>query len=108
VFGTSEKARRVVPNKVYQAMAVGRPIVTGDTPGARELLSDGEDAVLVLPGDPEALAAALRRLADDGELRARLGANALRRFREVGTPRAVAQKMLDSMSRAGIASGRGR
>jgi glycosyltransferase involved in cell wall biosynthesis len=108
VFGTSEKARRVVPNKVYQAMSVGRPIVTADTPGARELLSDGKDAILVPPGDPDALAEALRRLAADGELRARLGANAHQRFRQVGAPRAVAQMLLDSMSRAGISAAAGR
>lgn len=94
VFGTSAKASRVVPNKVFQAMAVGRPIVTADTPGVREVLSDGEDALLVPPGDPAALAAALVRLGDDAELRARLGENARRRFLEVGTPAAAAARLL--------------
>lgn len=98
IFGTSEKAKRVVPNKVYQAMAVGRPIVTADTPGARELLTDGEDAILVPPGEAEPLGAALKRLAADSELRARLGENARRRFQEVGAPRAVARRFLDSLA----------
>jgi glycosyltransferase involved in cell wall biosynthesis len=101
IFGTSEKARRVVPNKVYQAMAVGRPIITADTPGAREVLTDGDDALLVPAGDPQALATAMIRLAADPELRSRLGRNAHQRFSEVGDPAAVARLFLDSLSRVG-------
>jgi glycosyltransferase involved in cell wall biosynthesis len=65
IFGTSDKARRVIPNKAFQALACGVPLVTADTPAARELLVDGESAMLVPPGDPEALADALRRLTPD-------------------------------------------
>ena len=72
VFGRSPKAPRVIPNKAYQALACGTPLVTGDTPAARELLTDGESALLVPPGDPEALADALRRLRDDGALMDRI------------------------------------
>lgn len=73
IFGTSDKARRVIPNKAFQALACGTPLVTADTPAARELLTDGESALLVPPGDPEALAAAVRRVATDPELARRLG-----------------------------------
>ena len=65
IFGTSAKAARVIPNKAFQALACGTPLVTADTPAARELLVDGESALLVTPGDPDALADALRRLATD-------------------------------------------
>ena len=74
VFGTSAKAARVIPNKAFQALACGTPLVTADTPGARELLVDGESALLVPPSDPNALAAALRRLATDDALARRLSA----------------------------------
>jgi glycosyltransferase involved in cell wall biosynthesis len=62
IFGTSAKAARVIPNKVFQALACGAPVVTADTPAARELL-DEESAVLVPPGDALSLARAVRRLA---------------------------------------------
>lgn len=73
-FGTSDKAARVIPNKAYQALATATPLVTADTPAARELLEPGRDAVLVPAGDAEALAAAIRTLAEDAGERARLGA----------------------------------
>jgi glycosyltransferase involved in cell wall biosynthesis len=70
IFGTGEKARRVVPNKVFQGAAAGCAIVTSDTVPQRRALGDA--ALLVPPGDPEALAAALLRLADDRAELARL------------------------------------
>jgi glycosyltransferase involved in cell wall biosynthesis len=63
IFGLSDKAQRVIPNKAFQALACGTPLVTADTPAVRELLADGETATLVPPGDPPALAGALRGFA---------------------------------------------
>ena len=82
IFGTSAKAGRVIPNKVFQALACGTPVVTAATAGAHELLADGVSALLVPPGDPEALAGAIRRLADDGALAERIGARGLAVYRE--------------------------
>jgi glycosyltransferase involved in cell wall biosynthesis len=72
IFGTSEKAARVIPNKAFQALATATPLITADTPAARELLQDERNAVLVPPGNAEALAAAIRRVAADDDLRRRL------------------------------------
>jgi glycosyltransferase involved in cell wall biosynthesis len=82
IFGTTGKARRVIPNKAYEALACGTPLVTADTPAARELLEDGVDALLVPAGDPAALAAAVRRLRDDTALAVRIGEGGLRTYRE--------------------------
>ena len=65
ILGTGPKAQRVVPTKVYQGMAAGCAIVTGATPAAGTL---GDAVLTVRPGDPEALAAELRRLVSDKEL----------------------------------------
>ena len=64
----------MIPNKAFQAIASGTPLVTADTPAARELLADGESALLVRPGDPAGLADAVSRLAADPELARRVGA----------------------------------
>jgi glycosyltransferase involved in cell wall biosynthesis len=82
IFGRTEKAARVIPNKAYQALACGTPLVTADTPAARELLADGDSALLVPPGDARALAAAVRRIAGDAELAARLSEGGLAQYRK--------------------------
>lgn len=74
IFGPGAKARRVIPNKAFQAIACGRPLVTGDSEAARELLTDGHDALLVPPGDPALLAAAVRRLASEPAMARSIGA----------------------------------
>ncbi|MGO8684414.1 MAG: glycosyltransferase family 4 protein [Thermoleophilia bacterium] len=98
VFGGSSKAARVVPNKVVDGLACGRPVVTQDSPAARELLSDGENALLVPALDVAAVADALRRLRD-AALRQRLGTAALRLYRRHLTPAAVADSLLAALER---------
>jgi glycosyltransferase involved in cell wall biosynthesis len=68
--------RHTSPIKAFEAMAAGRPIVASDLPSSREFLRDGENALLVPPGDPEALAAALRRVLEDRALATRLARTA--------------------------------
>lgn len=65
-----------------EAMAHGRPVVAGAVGGLLDLVVHEETGLLVPPRDVEALRAALHRLLDDDELRARLGANARRRAEE--------------------------
>lgn len=75
IFGKTAKARMVIPNKVYQAAAVGSAIVTADTPAIREVFVPGESVCAIEP-TPRALADALLALARDPALRARLAQGA--------------------------------
>lgn len=61
-----------------EAMAHGRPVVSTAVGGQAEYLEDGENALVVPVDDPGAVAAAVRRLTADGDLRARLRAGGLR------------------------------
>lgn len=92
VFGTTPKARRVVPNKVYQGAAAGTVVITGDTPVQREALADF--GVLVPPGRPDRLAGAIADLAADPSaarhVRKRTAAAARERF----SPAAVVEPLL--------------
>lgn len=58
---------------LLEAAAAGVPIVATDVGGTSEMLTDGLHAVLVGAGDPQAIAEAALRLADEGELAARMG-----------------------------------
>lgn len=60
------------PTTVLEAMALGAPLVTTHQGGIADMVVDGESALVVPPGSPPALAAALSRLIDDAPLRDRL------------------------------------
>lgn len=73
-FGGSEKAGRVVPGKIYQMLAGGRPIIAAASPANSDLLTHGRNAWLIPGGDPPALAQAIETLHKDSALRQHLGA----------------------------------
>jgi glycosyltransferase involved in cell wall biosynthesis len=106
VFGTGRKAAVVVPNKVYQAAAVGRPLVTRDGPGLREVFEPGTHCLACPPGDPEALAAAIARLLADPALAARLGRAARARMGERFAPERQAAALATLLrERLGVVAG---
>lgn len=65
-----------LPNALLEAMALGLPVIASSVDGVPEAVADGRNGLLVPPGNPQALAAALRRLVLDPDLRSRLGAAA--------------------------------
>jgi glycosyltransferase involved in cell wall biosynthesis len=95
IFGTSDKALRVVPNKVFQGAAAGCAIITSDTAPQRRVLGDA--AVLVPPGDSDALADALLRLANDREALLKLRHAARQLAAERFTPERVVEPLTDRL-----------
>jgi glycosyltransferase involved in cell wall biosynthesis len=90
VFGASEKAGRVIPNKVFQILQAGGALVTRDGPGIRELLDEGPGIRLVPAADPERLLQAIRELRDSGE---RPSEAARGRLRARIAPRAIGEEL---------------
>jgi len=90
---------------IAEAMACARPVVVSAAGGAAEIVRAGEDALTFEPGDADALAACIRRLAEDAPLRSRLGhagrAAAVDRFDRVRMAREMISAYEELESAAG-------
>lgn len=105
IFGTSGKAVRVIPGKVFVALSAGKAVITADSPAIRELLADGESAVLCRRGDPVALAGAIRRLHGDRELLRRIAEGGSRVFRDHASTEQIgrsASSVLEKLVTGGV------
>lgn len=90
-----------------EAMAAGLPVIASAVGGLPDAVVDGETGILVPPGDPQALAAAIARVCGDSDLAPRLGAAGARRVREHFTMAGMAAQTLDVYRRlAGKDDGR--
>jgi hypothetical protein len=96
----SFRESRAIPPTVFEALATGAPVITADTPAARELLDDGVAALLVPPNDPEALAAALRRLASDESLRTAIATAGGHVYTERASRRVLGERWREALGAA--------
>ena len=71
-FGHTPQSMMTVQNKIYEGLAMGRAVVTGDSPAARQALQHGVTAWLCDRNEPESLAEAIRTLRADPALRGRI------------------------------------
>jgi glycosyltransferase involved in cell wall biosynthesis len=103
-FSRVPKAQRVIATKVFQFMAMAKPTIVGDSPAIREILTHSEQVWAVPMGDPEALAGAIRILADDPVLRHRIATGGHQIFRERLTKEAIARQLAPIVMEALCAS----
>ncbi len=96
IFGVTVKTRLVIPNKVYEGIASGKPVITADSPALREWFTDDRALLRVPPGDPEALANAVRALRDPAR-RSALGEAARAVFVEHFSTEQLGKLLRDTM-----------
>jgi len=87
--------REGIPTSLTEGAACGLPLITTDMPGCREVVTDGEDGLLIPPRDAEALANAIARLLDSPELAARLGHAARAKALDVFDEQIIIRRTLD-------------
>jgi glycosyltransferase involved in cell wall biosynthesis len=92
VFGTTPQSMMTVQNKIYEALAMGKPLITGESPTVRAALADGEQVLLCAREDPQSLADALLRLMEHPELRERLAKQGYERYAQAFTPDALGRQ----------------
>jgi glycosyltransferase involved in cell wall biosynthesis len=93
VFGKNKKTALVVPNKIFEAVACRKPVITADTPAIREAFPSGT-LITCAPADPRALAEAILSLRDDQALRETLAQNTYELYTQKFTPLAIGQELL--------------
>lgn len=91
-----ELYKTVYPNKVFDYMAAGRPVILAIDGVIRELVEQSQAGVFVPPGDAEALSSAIYAMAHDPEMRRSMGMNG-RRFVEMQFNRAEMAAKLASL-----------
>jgi len=67
--------REGLPKVLIEAAAIGRPLITSDIPGCREVVRHDWNGLLIPPDDPESLATAIAELLADNDLRQKMGKN---------------------------------
>ena len=90
------------PTKLFEYLATGRPVLASDLGQIGEVLDHERNALLVPPGDIDALVAGLVRLADDRDLRIRLGDAGVRDARTRFSWTAHVQRILDHLKSPGV------
>ncbi len=98
IFGNTEKARRVVPNKVFQCLSLKKPVITGRTPAILEFFVDRENILLCEPANADSLARAIMVLKGNEELRKKIAENGYRLIRENFTSQLIGRQIREILS----------
>ena len=105
VFGSQLQGQVTIPNKIFEGMAMGKPVITGRTPAAADALRHGVHVYFVPSSDPDALADAILALRDNPSLRAALAYGGRRLFAErydLPCLGALAASHLEELLNAGV------
>lgn len=104
IFGDSPKAGRVIPNKVYQALACGRPVVTRVSPAYPEALLENRASGLVFtaPADPASLATAVNTLISPSTELSAINDQASRTYTKYFCLKHTKQGLLDVLADLGL------
>ncbi len=97
-FGTTPNMETGIGNKIFQAWAMGKALITADTAPVRTFMTPGEHMLTIPAGDPEALAEAIRVLADDPDRREAMGQSARETFKATYTERHIAAMLAPYLS----------
>lgn len=101
IFGDTAKARRVIPNKIYQALAMKKPVITGDSPAIKEIFGDGEHLILCSMANPRELAVAIIMLKQNRPLMDRISDRGYQLVRTSFAPKAIAKSLKDIIEELG-------
>jgi len=92
-FGESGKAGRVIPGKIYQILAMGRPTIATNTPANSRFLCHGTNALLIPSNDAPSLSNAIKRLHCDGTLRRKIANGGRQLYMMEASEQVIAERL---------------
>ncbi len=93
IFGNTEKARRVIPNKAYEILAMKVPLITGETKAALEALEHEKDCLFCKMANPKSMAKAILKLKNDLCLRRELSSQGYNKFKKEFSIKPIGQEI---------------
>ncbi len=94
IFGGTDKAMRVIPNKVFQALAMKKPVITAASPAIGEAFDSGQHLLTCRPANAEAIAEEVLRLKKNQPLRERVARAGYLAFKEKFSPGPIGASVL--------------
>ncbi len=95
IFGGTLKSKIVIPNKVYSALAMKKPVITANSLAVRELLTHEENVYLCKNADIDSLVSAIIKLYEDKNLRDSIARNGFKLFKKYLTPQIIGANLKD-------------
>jgi glycosyltransferase involved in cell wall biosynthesis len=97
IFGTTEKAKKVVPCKIYDCLAMAKPVITADSKAVGEILTDRENIILCQAGNAESIARAIILLRDNPALRQKVANQGYQLFCQKFTPKHITEGLIAAL-----------
>lgn len=94
IFGNTKKTMLVIPNKIFEGIAMKIPMITCETPAIKELFTNNENIILCKQANSESLAEAILRLKNDKNLRKKIKENAFTIFQNHCTIEQIGKKLI--------------
>lgn len=101
ILRKSNLFKTVIPSKIFEAMAAGKPIILAVEGEAQRIVEETEAGICIEPENPQQLAEAVIKLREDTELRKRLGRNGRRAVEEEYNRKKLAERMMEVMREVG-------
>lgn len=98
IFGDTEKTQRVIPNKIYEGIAMGKPVITADTSAIKEIFENKKNILLCRTADPKDLAEKTLELKNDDEFRKKISNRGNELFLRLCTPKIIAEKLIKEIN----------
>lgn len=99
IFGTTPKAQRGIPIKVFEALAMKKPVITGDSPAAREVFTHRTNSILCEMGNPKALAESILLLKENKKLKKEIAEAGYKLYQDLFSSRQIATKFEMALER---------